>query len=75
MTSLFLFVHFQEENISGDFMLRESKEEVTDSSTGLDASRDISARQLNFKYILTAVLVFLISAVVAVLLQNQTSQL
>ncbi|XP_016558964.2 WPP domain-interacting tail-anchored protein 1 isoform X1 [Capsicum annuum] len=64
-----------EENISGDFMLRESKEEVTDSSTGLDASRDISARQLNFKYILTAVLVFLISAVVAVLLQNQTSQL
>ncbi|PHT55247.1 hypothetical protein CQW23_03733 [Capsicum baccatum] len=64
-----------EENISGDFMLRESKEEITDSSTRLDASRDISARQLNFKYILTAVLVFLISAVVAVLLQNQTCQL
>lgn len=65
----------KEENASGDFVLSESKEQITDSSTRLDASRDIDARQLNWKYVLTAVLVFLISAVVTVLMQNQSSQL
>ncbi|KAK6796855.1 hypothetical protein RDI58_004556 [Solanum bulbocastanum] len=50
-----------EENVSGDFMSSESKE--TDSSTRLDALRDIDARQLNWKYVLTAVLVILISTV------------
>lgn len=54
--------------------MSESKEEITDSSSGLDASRDIDARKLNFKYALTAVLVFLISAMVAVLVQHQSSQ-
>lgn len=62
-----------EENVSGDFMSSESKE--TDSSTRLDASRDIDARQLNWKYVLTAVLVFLISTVVTFLMQNQSIQL
>lgn len=64
-----------EENVSGDSMLSESKEEITDSSTRLDAARDIDARKLNFKYVLTAVLMFLISAVVTVLMQHQSSQL
>ncbi|KAJ8544905.1 hypothetical protein K7X08_017488 [Anisodus acutangulus] len=64
-----------EENVSGDFLMSEAKEEITDASTRLDASRDIDARQLNFKYVLTAVLVFSISAVVAVLVQHQSSQL
>ncbi|XP_016473443.2 WPP domain-interacting tail-anchored protein 1 [Nicotiana tabacum] len=63
-----------EENVAGDFLMSESKEEITDSSSGLDASRDIDARKLNFKYALTAVLVFLISAMVAVLVQHQSSQ-
>ncbi|XP_019232373.1 PREDICTED: WPP domain-interacting tail-anchored protein 1 isoform X2 [Nicotiana attenuata] len=63
-----------DENIAGDLLMSESKEEITDSSSGLDASRDIDARKLNFKYALTAVLVFFISAMVAVLVQHQSSQ-
>ncbi|XP_009798663.1 WPP domain-interacting tail-anchored protein 1 isoform X2 [Nicotiana sylvestris] len=63
-----------DENIAGDLLMSESKEEITDSSSGLDASRDIDARKLNFKCALTAVLVFLISAMVAVLVQHQSSQ-
>ncbi|MCD9646757.1 hypothetical protein HAX54_036914 [Datura stramonium] len=63
------------ENVSGDLLMAESKEEITDSSTGLDALRDIDARQLNFKYVLIAVLVFLISAVIAVFMQHQSSHL
>ncbi|XP_004233399.1 WPP domain-interacting tail-anchored protein 1 [Solanum lycopersicum] len=62
-----------EENVYGDFMSIKSKE--TDSSTRLDASRDIDARQLSWKYVLAAVLVFLISAVVTFLVQNQSIQL
>ncbi|XP_060195988.1 WPP domain-interacting tail-anchored protein 1-like isoform X1 [Lycium barbarum] len=64
----------KEENGSGDFLMSESKEETTDSSTRLDASRNIDARQLDLKVVLISVFLFLIAVLASVLLQYHWSQ-
>ncbi|XP_031095541.1 WPP domain-interacting tail-anchored protein 1-like [Ipomoea triloba] len=53
----------------------EPKTEHTVSTSKLDSTRDIDARQLKFKYFLTAALLIMIPALLAVLYQHMNSSL